>query len=90
MRFKICCVLKKDKLPLIPCDEKKCDWFINETCCNNCFWILSHIMEKERMEFDVEEIARMEGISIDEVNALMESAYTKLRRILPQIKKEDE
>lgn len=91
MGFKDCCVLKRKDFPLIPCDEGKCSWFIHENHCNNCFWILAHIMSKENVEFDIEEIAKMEGISVDEVNQIIEGAFFKLRRLLPQIKKpEDE
>jgi DNA-directed RNA polymerase specialized sigma24 family protein len=47
-------------------------------------------MTIEPTEFEPEEIARMEGISVEEVNAIIEGAFTKLRRLLPQMKKEDE
>jgi len=90
MSFKNSCVLKRAEFPLVPCDEKKCSWFINDNHCNNCFWILAHVMSKEQTDFDIEEIARMEGISVEEVNEVIEGAFSKLRRLLPQIKKEDE
>lgn len=90
MNFKDLCVLKRSDFPLLPCDEKACSWYINEGHCNNCFWILSHVMEKEPVEFELEEIARMEGITVEEVSEIIEGAFTKLRRLLPQMKKEDE
>lgn len=90
MRFIDYCVLKRATFPLVPCDEKACSWYINESGCNNCFWVLSHVMAIEPTEFDVEEIAQMEGITVEEVNEIIEGAFTKLRRQLPNIKKEDE
>jgi hypothetical protein len=90
MSFHEHCVLKKSVFPLLPCDEKKCSWYIHEGSCNNCFWILAHVMDKERVDFDIEEVARMEGISVEEVNAVMEGAFEKLRRLMPQMKKEEE
>ena len=82
------CLLRKTTLPLLPCDENKCEWFINEDNYNNCFWILAEIFEEVPKGLSLEEIAKLEGISIEEVKLLLEQAVLKYRANIRRYLKE--
>ena len=77
--FRNKCLLRRSFLPLIPCDQKRCEWFINEDACNNCFWVLSEILEEFPHGLSIKEIARLEGITEKETEELIEGAIKKAR-----------
>jgi len=73
------CLLRKTHVPLIPCDQKHCEWFINSEDCNNCFWIMLNILAEFPHGFSIEEIARFEGITEENVYTIIETAIKKAR-----------
>ena len=73
------CLLRRTYLPLIPCDQKKCEWYIYEEHCNNCFWVISEILEEIPHGFSAKEIAKFEGITEEEVEEITQTALKKLR-----------
>lgn len=73
------CLLRKLTLPLLPCDENDCEWFVNEAHYNNCFWVLAEIFDDVPNGLSLAEIAKLEGISIEEVKLLLEQAVLKYR-----------
>jgi len=73
------CLLRRAYLPLIPCDQSICEWFIHEEHCNNCFWVLSEILEEFPHGFSIKEIAKFENITEQEVVEIIEEAIKKLR-----------
>lgn len=77
--FRNKCLLRRAYLPLISCDQRVCEWHINEEACNNCFWVLAEVLDEFPQGFSVEEIAKMEGITIKETEEIIETALSKLR-----------
>lgn len=77
--FRDKCLLRNFHIPLIPCEEKRCQWYVKEDSYNNCFWVLSNALLEYPRELDLEEIAEMEELSIEEVEEIIEEALTKLR-----------
>ena len=82
------CLLRRFSLPLVPCDECNCDWFIREECYNNCFWLLANIFEEMPRGLSVEEIAQLEDISTDEVEVCLDGAIRKYRASIGKLIKE--
>ena len=82
------CLLRKISLPLIPCDEPRCDWYIRDADCNNCFWVLSEVFIKFPQELSIEDIAKLEGITVNEAQELLEGAIIKFRTNIRQFLKE--
>ena len=79
-QFQELCILRKTLLPLLPCDESRCDWYIRDSACNNCFWILSELFAEGYLdELSFEEIAQMEGITVDEAMEIFNTAIEKCR-----------
>lgn len=74
------CILRRENMPILPCDQCKCDWYIRENCYNNCFWVLANVMKKEPVEMGFEEIADLEGITVGEVKEIYESAVVNYRK----------
>lgn len=75
------CRLNKDDLPIMPCSCKDCVWFINDLDYNNCFWVVSSFMGNVDGwgGFSDEEISRLEGITLQEVNSIIEAAMRSIR-----------
>lgn len=73
------CVLRRDTLPALPCDCRKCDWFIHDVELKNCFWVLAHIIEESKQQMDFSDIAEIEGISVEEVKDTYSTAVKKWR-----------
>ena len=74
------CALRRTTLPILPCDCNLCDWYIYNSTYNQCFWVLARFFEVGRThKFSFEEIAELEGISLDEVLKIYENAINKLR-----------
>lgn len=73
------CLVRRTTFPSIPCEEKECDWFLKETEFNNCFWVLSAAMVECPKSFSVEEIAKLEGLSVEEAQNLIDEAVSKYR-----------
>lgn len=71
------CILRQATLPAVPCDHSECEWFINDLGLNNCFWVLAHVIGKYDISLSPEEIARLEGISEEEVNEIINTASKK-------------
>jgi len=84
------CILRRETLPILPCDCTACEWYINDPIYNNCFWVLAHIFEinpGNKMSFDV--IAILEGVTINEIITIYENAMNKLRKESRNIMKSD-
>jgi hypothetical protein len=77
--IKISCLLKKLVLPCFPCSCRECDWFVHENEFNNCFWVIMHLLSKYHYTFSFEEIAKLEDISIEEVEEIYNTACIKLK-----------
>jgi len=73
------CLLRRTYLPLITCDQDRCEWYIHEEACNNCFWVLSEILEEFPHGFSIEEIAKFEGLTEKDVEEVIEEAIKKAR-----------
>lgn len=79
------CVRRRTVLPILPCDCDQCVWFIHDSGYNDCFWVLSEVLNSSPgMRFTVEEIAAMENIPIKEVVTLLDGALKKLREHVPE------
>lgn len=79
MSIRISCPNKEKMLPCFPCSCKKCAWFVRETAYNNCFWVLMHVFSKWQFSLEFEEIARLEGLSVEEVEEIYNNAVIKLK-----------
>lgn len=80
MEFITRCALRREELPMIACDCSKCDWYIRDPQSENCFWVLAkHMDDFPGNGLSVEEIATLEGLSVEEVEKLLESALKKTR-----------
>lgn len=66
-------------VPLVPCDEKGCQWYIYDGGYNNCFWILSNALLEYPREMEIEEIADIENTTVEEIEKIIEESLTKLR-----------
>lgn len=75
------CRLGYFDLPVLPCSCKDCAWFINDLDYSNCFWVVSSFMADIDGwgSFSNEEIARLEGISLSEVDTIAEEAIRVIR-----------
>ena len=75
------CRLGKTELPLLPCSCSDCPWFVDDLDYNCCFWIVTAFMGAIEgwSGFSNEEIAKMEGISINEVENIVQEAAKTLR-----------
>lgn len=73
------CVLRRSTLPALPCDCRKCDWFIHDTELKNCFWVLAHMISESKQQMSFEDIAEIEGISVEEAKEAYTSAIKKWR-----------
>lgn len=74
------CPLRKTELPAVPCDAKKCDWYIHGTEYSNCFWVLANALTEFNVSLSIEEIATLENISEEEVQNIIETALLKCRK----------
>lgn len=73
------CILNRQYIPLFPCSRIECEWYIHDQGYNNCFWVLSRILDKSGgLEFD--EISKLENIPIAEVIKIYEDALAKCRQ----------
>ena len=71
------CPKRLETLPNITCDSKICEWRIKSPGNRNCFWVLADHLQD--MPMTVEEIAQVEGISVEEVEKVTQEALQKLR-----------
>jgi len=74
------CVLRRMTLPLLPCDCTVCDWYVCNSRYNRCFWVLAEQLEFTGAKLSFQEIAEIEGLSIEEITKIYESAIFKLRQ----------
>lgn len=81
------CPLRKTDLPCIPCDAKKCDWYVHGTEYQNCFWVLANSLCDFGVELSLEEIATLENITVEEVEQVIESALIKCRKEMRHLMK---
>lgn len=80
MEFILRCALRREQLPVIACDCINCDWYIRDPQNKNCFWVLAaYIYDFPGNTLSIEEIAELEGISVEEVERLLENAIKKTR-----------
>jgi len=85
------CVLRRETLPILPCDCSECEWYIDSSAYNNCFWALAHLLDADPgIQFSFQEIASMEQIPLEEVTKVFESAIDKLRKDSRKIMKNDD
>jgi hypothetical protein len=74
------CALRREQLPLLPCECSRCDWYIYDDTYSCCFWVLACILDiTSGNTLSFEEIARLEGISLQETLTIYERAVSKLR-----------
>jgi len=74
------CAIRREALPILPCDCKDCEWFIIESIYNNCFWVFAHYLDtRPGTKLTFKEIAELEGVTRDEVVKSFENAIAKLR-----------
>ncbi len=74
------CILRRTSLPILPCDCRECDWFIHDPVLNNCFWVLADVIsDTPGQQMSIEDIAEMEGLSVEEVATIFASAQKKYR-----------
>ena len=83
-------ILRRTYVPIIPCDQCKCDWYIREGCYNNCFWVLANVLKESPVEMGFEEIADLEGITVDEVKKIYEEAVINFRKKTLKTSENDE
>ena len=84
------CALRRETLPILPCDCLACEWYIHDSTYNNCFWALAHIFETHPgTKLSFQEIASLEGVSINEIIIAYENAISKLRKESRNIMKSD-
>jgi len=84
------CVLRRETLPILPCDCVVCEWYVHDSSYNNCFWALAHVFEAQPgPKLSFEEIASLEGVTINEVMTAYESAINKLRKESRTVMKSD-
>jgi hypothetical protein len=74
------CAKRRTTLPVLPCDCCQCVWYIRDINYNDCFWVLSEILNfRPGLRFSFEEIATMENVSVKDIVTLFDSALKKLR-----------
>ena len=79
------CMLRRATLPLTPCDERTCAWYVREDAYNCCFWFLANIMVSiPNMDLSIDEIAELEGIDVEAVQDILQQALSKCRLNLRQ------
>lgn len=84
------CVLRRETLPILPCDCSACEWYIHAATYNNCFWVLAYIFENQPgTKLTFEEIASLEGVTLNEVITAYENGISKLRKESRKIMKSD-
>jgi len=83
------CILRRSHVPIIPCDQKKCDWYVREGCYNNCFWVLANCLKENPVEMGFEEIADLEGMSVGDIKDVYASAVINYRKKVMQNQEED-
>ena len=84
------CVLRRESLPILPCNCINCEWYIHDSSYNNCFWVLAHLLYTQPgTKLLFEEIARLEGVTLEDIMATYETAISKLRRESRNIMKSD-
>jgi len=75
------CVLRRETLPILPCDCLACEWYIYDSAYNNCFWALAHVLDsRPGTKLSFEEIALLEGVTLHEIAIAYECAMNKLRK----------
>ncbi len=83
-------MLRRETLPILPCDCLICEWYVYDACYNNCFWALAHVFETQPgTKFSFEKIAILEGVTINEVMTAYDSAINKLRKESRTVMKSD-
>lgn len=84
------CPLRRETPPLLPCDCSECDWYIRNSGHNNCFWVLSYYLEQTEERLTREEVAALEGITVEEVLRIEEQALSKCgKEVRALLNKED-
>lgn len=84
------CVLRRQTLPILPCDCKLCEWYILDSAYNNCFWVLATAFELQPgSKLTFEKIAELEGLTLEEVLQFYESAMGKIRKSFRKSMKSD-
>lgn len=74
------CVLRRQTIPILPCDVHRCEWWIKDSSFNNCFWVLANYLEDcPGTKFTFEHIAEVESLPLSDVISTYESALHKLR-----------
>ena len=84
------CVLRRETLPILPCDCLACEWYVYDSSYNNCFWALAHALETTPgVKLSFEEIATLEGVTLNEIIIAYENAINKLRKESRTVMKSD-
>jgi len=74
------CAKRRTDLPILPCDCAQCVWYIRDISYNDCFWVLSAVLNlRPGLKFSFEEIAAMENVPVKDIVTLFDSALKKLR-----------
>lgn len=84
------CALRRETLPILPCDCNLCDWYVSSSAYNRCFWVLAQFLDvNQGARLSFEEIAQLEGVSVEEAAQLFEVALRKLRNSSDSVKELD-
>jgi hypothetical protein len=75
------CAVGRAVLPVVPCNEKRCPWFVYNVEHCNCFFNVSEYMDDFPGcgGFELEEIAVMEGTTVQEIIKIIEDTEKKIR-----------
>ncbi len=82
------CAIRRETLPILPCDVCDCEWYVKTTMYNNCFWVLATYLDVQSgFKFSFDEIAQLEGLTVEEVQQIYERGIDKLRQAPDRIVK---
>jgi len=74
------CQKNRISIPILPCAECTCPWYVKNVEFCNCFWMIADcITEFQVGEFSEEEIAEILDMPIEEVQQIIEEATKKIR-----------
>jgi hypothetical protein len=84
------CGLRRQSLPLLPCECGQCEWYIDDANFNNCFWLLAEFMHyNPGVNLTFEQISKVVNLPLQEVIRIFEIALIKMRKESVKLAKED-
>lgn len=75
------CISSRKTLPVVSCGNNACDWFVHHDDYCNCFWVVANYMHRlpGMGGFSLEEIAKMENCSTEQIVEIFENAVKVIR-----------